>query len=324
MDRSKTSAMSTPEIAVLRQKIHGLSATEYAAALRQRLPETEIAIAETPSAEASLLKAVPIATGYTISEAQIEAAKALELFAGVYAGVDHLPLDQFEANDIAVTNASGVHGPNIAEYVVGAILSHVRGFNRAWRQQQERVWQSYPAAELQGSTVTVVGLGAIGTSVVDRLEPFGVETVGVRYTPEKGGPTDEVYGFDEIHTAAAKTDYLVIACPLTDVTAQLVDSDLLLTLPTDAFIVNIARGGVIDTADLVTALQANRISGAALDVTDPEPLPEDHPLWGFDNVSITPHNAGHTPEYYERLADILAENVERYRNGEREFENRVI
>ena len=316
--------MSTPEIAVLRQKIHGLSATEYAAALRQRLPETEIAIAETPSAEASLLKAVPIATGYTISESQIEAAKALELFAGVYAGVDHLPLDQFEANDIAVTNASGVHGPNIAEYIVGAILSHVRGFNRAWRQQQERVWQSYPTAELQESTVTVVGLGAIGTSVVDRLEPFGVETVGVRYTPEKGGPTDEVYGFDEIHTAAAKTDYLVIACPLTDETAQLVDSDLLLTLPTDAFIVNIARGGVIDTADLVTALQANRISGAALDVTDPEPLPEDHPLWGFDNVSITPHNAGHTPEYYERLADILAENVERYRNGEREFENRVI
>jgi phosphoglycerate dehydrogenase-like enzyme len=88
--------------------------------------------------------------------------------------------------------------------------------------------------------------------------------------------------------------------------------------------VNIARGGVVETDDLVSAMQANRIAGAALDVTDPEPLPNDHPLWDLDTVSITPHNAGHTPDYYERLADILATNVERYRAGETDFENRVV
>ncbi|TQQ81403.1 D-2-hydroxyacid dehydrogenase [Halonotius roseus] len=316
--------MSSPQIAVLRQKIHGLSADDYAAALRSELPEAEIAVADTPREERELVGSAPIVTGYDLDAELIETAENLDLFAGVYAGVDHLPLETFEANDVAVTNASGVHGPNIAEYVIGAILSHVRGFSRARRHQDNRVWQSYPARELQGSTVTVVGLGAIGSAVIDRLDPFGVETLGVRYTPEKGGPTDEVFGFDEIHAALGRTDYLVLACPLTETTAKLIDSDALLTLPTEAFLVNIARGGVVDTDDLVSALQANRIAGAALDVTDPEPLPADHPLWGFESVSITPHNAGHTPRYYERTAEILAGNVERYHNGETDFENQVV
>jgi len=316
--------MSEPKIAVLRQKIHGLSAVDYAAALRSRLPDAEVAIARTPAEEQQLLESAPIVTGFSMSTAEVEAAANMDLFACVYAGVGHLDLDAFEANGTAVTNASGVHGPNISEYVIGSILSFVRGFKRAWRQEDRNEWRSYPARELQGSTVTVVGLGAIGQAVVDRLDPFGVDTIGVRYTPEKGGPTDEVLGFDEIHDALARTDYLVLACPLTDETEGLIDSEALLTLPTDAFMVNIARGGVVETDDLVSAMQANRIAGAALDVTDPEPLPNDHPLWDLDSVSITPHNAGHTPDYYERLADILAANVERYREGETDFENRVV
>jgi len=131
--------MSTSQIAVLRQNIHGLSADDYATALRDRLPDTEISVARTPAEEADLLESVPIATGFSLSEAQIERANDLDLFACVYAGVGHLPLDTFEEHGIAVTNASGVHGPNIAEYVIGAILSHVRGFNRARRQQHNRV-----------------------------------------------------------------------------------------------------------------------------------------------------------------------------------------
>lgn len=316
--------MSEPEIAILRQKIHGLSADDYATALRSRLPETEIAVAQTPSEEQELLKQVPIATGFKLTPDEVEAAPNLDLFACVYAGVGHLELDAFEANGTAVTNASGVHGPNIAEYVIGSILSHVRGFKQAWRQQDRHEWRSYPAREFQGSTVTVVGLGSIGQAIVDRLEPFGVDTIGVRYSPEKGGPTDEVLDFDEIHDALARTDYLVLACPLTDETSGLIDNEAFLTLPSDAFMVNIARGGVVDTDALVTAMQANRISGAALDVTDPEPLPNDHPLWDIETVSITPHNAGHTPDYYERTAEILAANVERYRGSETEYENQVI
>ncbi len=213
-----------------------------------------------------------------------------------------------------MTNASGVHGPNIGEHVVGAILHFTRRFHVGERRQRRREWRHYKATELQGSTVTVVGLGAIGQSVCTRLEPFGVDTIGVRYTPEKGGPTDEVIGFEDaaFDDALARTDYLVLACPLTETTRGLLDREAFITMKPESVLVNIARGPVVETDALVAALRSNRIRGASLDVTDPEPLPEEHPLWTFENVQITPHNAGHTPEYYDRLADIVAENRRRF------------
>ena len=153
-------------------------------------------------------------------------------------------------------------------------------------------------------------MGAIGEAVVQRLHGFEVDTVGVRYTPGKGGPTDEVYSYDEIAEAVADAAYVVLACPLTDATEHLIDEDVFVTMPPDSVLVNVARGGDVDTDALVDALRWNSIRGAALDVTDPEPLPEDHELWTFENVLITPHNAGHTPEYFQRLADIVAEAVD--------------
>lgn len=314
--------MSDPDIVLLRQKIHGIPVDVYEAELRERLPEADIAVARTPEQERELVSSARLVSGYRMSEELLDGAPNLELFACCFAGYGHLPLDAFEERDVAVTNASGVHGPNIAEYVVGALVSLARDFGQARRNQEHHSWKPYPTRELQGSTVTVVGLGAIGEAVVERLEPFGVETLGVRYTPEKGGPTDEVFGFDEIHEALARTEYLVLACPLTEVTKGLIDSEAFVTLPPEAFLVNIARGGVVDTEDLVHALQHSHISGAFLDVTDPEPLPNDHPLWEFEDVTITPHNAGHTPDYYERLADIVADNYRRLDDGE-EIRNRV-
>jgi phosphoglycerate dehydrogenase-like enzyme len=112
-----------------------------------------------------------------------------------------------------------------------------------------------------------------------------------------------------VQDALARTDYLVITAPLTDTTEGLIDEDALLTLPPDAVLVNVGRGRIVDTEALVDALRSNTVGGAALDVTDPEPLPAAHPLWDFENVLVTPHNAGHTPEYWNRLADVVAENV---------------
>jgi phosphoglycerate dehydrogenase-like enzyme len=214
--------------------------------------------------------------------------------------------------EVTVTNAAGVHGPNMAEHVIGWLLTFARRHHEGWRRQQRREWRRYKAfGELQDSTVTVVGLGAIGTAIVTRLEGFGVDTIGVRYTPEKGGPTDEVIGFDEdaLHDALARTDYLVLCCPLTETTRGLIGRDEFGTLPPDAVLVNVGRGKLVDTDALLWALRGQHLRSAALDVTDPEPLPEDHPLWRLENVLITPHNAGHTPEYFERLADIVAEAV---------------
>jgi len=299
-----------PEILVLRQNIHGLDPGEYVAALGERLPEYDVAYAPTPERERTLLPHARVVAGLELDEDDLERAENLELFACSFAGVDHLPLDAFRDRGVAVTNASGVHGPNIGEYAVGAILSFTRDFLESRRRQRRREWRSHPAHELAGSTVAVVGMGAIGNAVVQRLQGFEVDTVGVRYTPEKGGPTDEVYGYDDVGEAVADAAYVVLACPLTDATEHLIDEDVFVTMPPDSVLVNVARGGVVDTDALVDALRWNSIRGAALDVTDPEPLPEDHELWTFENVLITPHNAGHTPEYFQRLADIVADAVD--------------
>lgn len=211
-----------------------------------------------------------------------------------------------------MTNASGVHGPNIAEHVLGWVLTFARRLDEGRRRQRRREWRRFQSfTELAGSTVTVVGLGSIGETLVERFEGFDVDTVGVRYSPEKGGPTDEVVGYDDLPEVLPGTDVLVLACPLTETTEGLIGEGELDALPTDAIVVNAARGGVIDTPALVDALRSNALHGAALDVTDPEPLPSDHDLWGFENVFLTPHVAGHTPKYWERRADILVENLER-------------
>ncbi|MEY7849401.1 D-2-hydroxyacid dehydrogenase [Natrarchaeobius sp. A-rgal3] len=303
-----------PDVLVLRKGTHGIPIERYADALRERLPERTIRLARTPSEEREAIRTAEFVTGMVLEDDLLESAENLAVFACAYAGTGHLPLDRLEKRGVTVTNASGVHGPNIGEHVLGAILWSTRRFHVAARRQRRREWRHYQAYELKGSTVTVVGLGAIGRAVCTRLEPFDVETIGVRYSPEKGGPTDEVIGFEDgpFHEALARTDYLVLACPLTETTRGLVDREALMTIDPDATIVNIARGPVIDTDALVDALRSNWIRSAALDVTDPEPLPEDHSLWNFENVQITPHNAGHTPEYYERLADIVAENASRF------------
>ncbi|KKF39400.1 2-hydroxyacid dehydrogenase [Halorubrum saccharovorum] len=315
--------MSDPDILVMRQTIHGSGGAELAAAIRERLPDRSVALAQTPAEERDLLETARIAIGPDIDEELLAAAENLELFACVFAGTGHLPREALADHGVALTNASGVHKPNIAEHVLGSMITHARQWPRAHRQQEHREWRSYETTEVYGSTVALVGLGALGGAVVDRLEPFDVETVGVRYTPEKGGPTDEVYGFDEFHDAIADAEYVVLACPLTETTRGLVDADAFRTMRADAILVNVARGPVVDTDALVSSLRNNRIRGAALDVTDPEPLPEDHPLWGLGSVTITPHNAGHTPHYYERVVDILAENVGRLDSGE-ELENLVV
>ena len=206
------------------------------------------------------------------------------------------------------------------------MLTFAAGFLEGRRRQGRNEWRHYRTRELRGSTITVVGLGAIGEAVLARLAGFGVDTVGVRYTPGKGGPADEVVGFDTpgFESALARTDYLVLACPLTETTRGLVGWAELETLPHDAVLVNVARGPVVETAALVTALRDADIRGATLDGTDPEPLPTDHPLWSFENVLLTPHNAGDTPHYYERVGDLLATNLRRIERGDGELRNRVV
>ncbi|MGB9965549.1 D-2-hydroxyacid dehydrogenase [Halobacterium hubeiense] len=304
--------MTTTDVAVLDHDAHGIPAADYADLLSRRLPDHTVRLAATPDERRELLAEATVVAGKTLDVADLEVAENLRLFACNAAGVDHLPLDELAERGVAVTNASGVHGPNVAEHVLGWVLTFARRLDEGRRRQERREWRRFQSfTELADSTVTVVGLGAIGEAVVERFDGFDVDTVGVRYTPEKGGPTDEVIGYGDLLDVLSGTDVLVLACPLTDATDGLVGEPELDALPTDAIVVNVARGPVVDTDALVTALRSNKIHGAGLDVTDPEPLPRDHDLWGFENVFLTPHVAGHTPKYWERRADILAENLAR-------------
>ena len=320
----------SPDIVVLRRAAHGLSTETLVEEIRERLPDYEVVRAATPQEEREFAAEASVLVGHGLRDDLLEAAGELKLFASCTAGINHLPQEELEARGVAVTNASGVHGPNIAEQVVGNILVFVRNLHVGWERQKNHEWRHYQGfpQELSDSTVTVVGLGAIGEAIVERLEPFGPHLIGIRYSPEKGGPTDEVLGFDDadVHDALSRTDYLVLACPLTETTRGLVGEAELNTLPTEAVLVNIGRGPVIDTEALTDAVKDNAIRGAALDVTDPEPLPSDHDLWRMGNVHITPHNSGYTPQYYPRVADILARNLEQVEEtGSYEgLENQVI
>ncbi|ELZ00912.1 D-isomer specific 2-hydroxyacid dehydrogenase NAD-binding protein [Natrialba chahannaoensis JCM 10990] len=304
--------MSTnPDIVVLREGTEGLSMESYAETLRERLSDHNVSLARTPQEERELVPQAQVVTGITIEEGLLERAERLELFACTFAGTDHVPMDALAEHGVAVTNAGGIHAPGIAEQSIGNMLVFARNLHEGWRRKQHNEWRHFQSHEFTDSTVTVVGLGSIGQEIVKRLEGFGVETIGIRYTPSKGGPTDEVRGFGEaeIHDAFARSDYVVLACPLNDLTRNLVSTDELATLPPNAVVVNAARGGIIDTDALVAALQSNAIRGAALDVTEPEPLPNDHELWDLENCLITPHTGGHTPKHWDRLADIVAHNV---------------
>jgi phosphoglycerate dehydrogenase-like enzyme len=312
-----------PDVLVLRSDVHGMPAEDYADELRVRLLDRRIGVATTAAEEVRLVGSVDVATGVRIDEDLVEHAADLELFACSHAGTDHLPLETLRASGVKVSSAAGIHAPNVAEHALGAMLSFARRFGVARRQQARSEWRHFRANELHESTVVVVGMGSIGSALLERLDGFGAHRVGVRHTPEEGGPAEEVVGYDAVDDALARADYLALCCPLTDRTEGLIDREALRTLPPESTLVNVARGEVVDTEALVAALRRGELGGAALDVTDPEPLPEDHPLWTFENVLITPHNAGHTPKYYERLADLVADNVRRLDDGE-ELRNQVV
>lgn len=300
------------DILLLDGAMHGMPIRECAEYLQERLPERTVAVGSTPAQQRELIADAKVVVGEQIDPDLLEDADALQLFACSWAGVGHVDLDALDAAGVAVTNATGVHGPNVAEHVLGWFLMVTRRLDEGIRRQERREWRHFQSTgELAGSRVCVVGLGAIGETIVERLRGFDVQSVGVRYTPEKGGPTDEIYGFDGITEAVVDADYVALACPLTDATRGLIGREELAAMSHDVVLANAARGPVVDTDDLLWALHEGRIGAACLDVTDPEPLPPDHPLWTFGNVYITPHNAGHTPYYWERVADILIENLER-------------
>ncbi|WP_052887549.1 D-2-hydroxyacid dehydrogenase [Thermogemmatispora carboxidivorans] len=245
-------------------------------------------------------------------------------FAG--AGVDGLRdtglLDP--ASGVIVTTASGIHASTIGEYVFGSMIM----FNRSWpelvRLQDRRIWGNTAwyhlrTLELYGQTLGIIGAGHIGRYVAHLGRAFGMRVLGVRRSA-RGGEQDQdierYYAFSQLREMLPLCDYVVIATPLTPETEHLIGEPELRAMRRTAYLVNVARGRVIDEQALIRALSEGWIAGAGLDVTEMEPLPQDSPLYSLPNVILTPHISGESTHYGARLASLFADNLQRYRRGE--------
>jgi phosphoglycerate dehydrogenase-like enzyme len=211
---------------------------------------------------------------------------------------------------VTVCNARGVYDAPLAEWVVGAILAMQRGLLQARDAQARREWDAIEPPELSGRRAVILGLGSIGTAIADRLRPFGVEVIGVARTARTG-----VRSLAELDEVLSDAEILVNILPLTGKTKGLLDARRLGLLPDGALVVNAGRGPTVETAALVEELRSGRLR-AALDVTDPEPLPKEHPLWDLPNVLITPHMAGDSPASTIRAFELAGDQVRRFANGE--------
>lgn len=211
---------------------------------------------------------------------------------------------------VRVCNARGVYDAPLAEWVVGPILAMERGIVQARDAQARHAWESIEPPELSGRQVVILGLGSIGSAIATRLRPFGVDVIGVGRTVREG-----VVGLADLAAVLPTAEILVDMLPLTRETRRLLDAPRLALLPDGALIVNAGRGATIDTPALLAELQSGRIR-AALDVTDPEPLPSDHRLWELPNVVITPHMAGDSPRATIRSWQLVGDQIRRFATGE--------
>jgi D-2-hydroxyacid dehydrogenase (NADP+) len=237
----------------------------------------------------------------------------------IQAGVDRFPHDQFRDADVLLTNSTGIHGDAVGETVAGYLLAFARRLHEHSRNQERGEW-SQPgwdeAWTVAGEEACVVGLGSLGRGIVDRLTGLGVDVTGVRRTPLPEPGVSQVYTPAKLETAVADARFVVLAVPLTERTDGMVDEAVFAAMRDDAYLVNVARGPVVDTDALVDALETGEIAGAALDVFETEPLPEDSPLWDRAEVIITPHAGAFTRDYHRHVATIVSESVTRIQNGE--------
>jgi phosphoglycerate dehydrogenase-like enzyme len=251
---------------------------------------------------------------------QWEQAAELRWVQTMGAGVNGLLTPELVARDVTVTNASGIHAEPITEQMFGLLLMHTRRLAAAWDQQRERVWNSRRLSErllmLAGKTLGVLGVGAIGRQSARVGEAFGMHVVGLRRTGEPCPHVARMYTPEQRLAFFSECDVVMNSLPLTEKTRRFMGAAEFAALRPGAIVINTGRGGTIDTEALIESLRSGRLGAALLDVTDPEPLPADHPLWSMENVIITPHYAGGHPGYDERAAAIFLDNLRRYVAGE--------
>jgi phosphoglycerate dehydrogenase-like enzyme len=235
------------------------------------------------------------------------------------AGLDSVTSSALAATAAVMTNGRGVFSRSLAEWVIGALLYFVKDFPRLERNRRRGVWEVFEPDDLAGRTLGIVGYGDIGRAIAERARPLGVRVLALRRRPALTGQdegVDETLPPSELVTLVKRSDDVVVTLPLTDDTRGFVGEAAIAAMKPTGVLVNVGRGPVIDEPALVRALQHKRIRGAALDVFENEPLPDGHPLYGLDNLLLSPHCADNTPGWLEGAMRAFVRNLERYRRGE--------
>jgi len=296
----------TPEVLIMDDRHDALRAPLAAAfpeVMFHGVPSVAAALPLCPSATAL------IAIGPFVTADMIAAATRMRWIQSLTTGTEALmPLLALRP-DVIVTSARGIAAPAVAEFAMLSLLALRRRYRRIVQQQAERRWVRTRGDVLDGSTVTIVGVGAIAEALALRCRAFGMRVIGVSNARTTAPGFDRIVTREQIVAIAPESDALVIAVPLSAATRFLIDAAVLDALPRHAIVVNVARGDVIDQAALSRVLADGRIAGAALDVTSPEPLPDDDALWSLDNVMISPHAAGDVQQLYDRAVPLIAHNL---------------
>ena len=261
----------------------------------------------------------------------LEAAHNLRYIQAISAGYDQFPLDKLRTRVLRLANAGGVNADAVSHHAMGLVLTLARQLHLARDQQHNRHWRpmisdrALREDDLCGQTMLIIGLGEIGSRVAKLAKAFGMSVLGVKQDITRhDGAADEVYTPQHLPNLFSQADFVVLCCPLTSSTRNVVDKGAFLAMKTGGQLVNVARGGCVDEAALVTALTTGQIAGAAIDHFCDEPLPVDSPFWSMENLMITPHSAGETRKYEDNVIDILIQNIDRLWAGREKLINQII
>lgn len=290
---------------------------EHFDAVRRVAPSIDITVHEGRSAPAEAFAAPHIIFGWP-SVDLLKNARELRWLHLPSAGADrYADRGNFVRDDVVISASKGVFSVPIAEHVLGMMLAFSRNLPLYWSQKLRGEWRRVPPArDVSGSTVGILGLGHIGLEVARRAHALGATVIGVKRTPgRKPEFVNELYDESGTDHVVERSDSLVLCLPSTERTRGFLSAERIALLKDGAFVYNIGRGTAIDQDALIGALESGRLGGAGLDVTDPEPLPDDSPLWELPNVIITPHSSGSSPTNDQRRFDVFCENLERFQSG---------
>ena len=256
-------------------------------------------------------------------------ARNLKWIQSPSSGIDrYLTIPELVQSDVLLTSARGTHGVCLAESVLGMILAFTRGIRDSILLQQQHTWAHHEIrsqlVELTGSTLGIIGFGAVGRALARRAQAFDMRIVAVDlYPADRPDYVGELWGLDRLDDLLRESDYVVVTVPRTRQTCAMIGAAQLALIKPSAMLIGISRGGIIDQAALAQALREKRLAAAALDVCEPEPLPADDELWDLENCLITPHAAGGTQFERQHILDIFYENLDRFLRGDLPLRNQI-